>query len=239
MSDGGKVAVVFGARRLGRAIAAHLAADDWKVTAVARSSETIESLAAEHPEVAGVVADLGEAGAATRVLEGARTAAGRIDLIVNAIADPNVSSSALSRESDGDSALSSAIGVAVAPVHHVVDASVEILRRQHGGCFIQITGGLALRAQPGTGALAATGYATRALTEGALVEAREDGVHVALLVIRGLIESDLTAAALAGKPPEASMTSDDVIAAIELLAGQRRAWTHEVILTPPVTPWQG
>jgi hypothetical protein len=158
---------------------------------------------------------------------------------VNAIADPQVSASAPSREGDGSADLESTIGAAVTPVHHVVDASVHALRAQGRGCFIQITGGLALGAQPGTAALAATGFATRALIEGSLVEAREDGVHLALLVIRGLIESDLTAEALEGKPAEASMTDADVNAAIDLLVGQERAWTHEVVLTPPATPWQG
>ena len=95
-------------------------------------------------------------------------------------------------------------------MHNVVDATVRLLRAQGHGCFIQITGGLALRALAGTGPLAATGYVTRALIEGAVPEAREDGVHVALLVIRGMIESDLTATSLEGKPERASMTDDDV-----------------------------
>jgi hypothetical protein len=32
-----------------------------------------------------------------------------------------------------------------------------------------------------------------------------------------------------------------VVAAIEFLAGQdeARAWTHEVVLTPPAAAWQG
>jgi 7-alpha-hydroxysteroid dehydrogenase len=187
------------------------------------------------------VADLAEPGAAEAVLAEAAEDFGRIDLVVNAIADPQVSASALSRERQGSAHLDSAIGTAVAPVHHVVDAAVRRLAKQGGGCFVQITGGLALRALPGTGALAATGYATRALVEGVVPDAREDGVHVALLVIRGLIESDLTADALEGKPAGASMTDEDVAAAIDFLAGQdeARAWTHEIVLTPPAARWQG
>jgi NADP-dependent 3-hydroxy acid dehydrogenase YdfG len=234
-------AVVFGARRLGRAIARHLAESGWQVAAAARSASTIDSLAADLPEVRGTVADLGEPGAADSVLEDAWNRFGAVELIVNAIADPQVSASALSREREESAHLSSSIGAAVAPVHHVVEASLRRLRDRGHGCFIQITGGLAVRAQPGTGALAATGYATRALVEGAVPEAREDGVHVALLVIRGLIESDLTAGALEGKPPGAAMTAADVTAAIDFLAAQdaARAWTHEVVLTPPEAKWQG
>jgi NADP-dependent 3-hydroxy acid dehydrogenase YdfG len=236
-----RAAVVFGARRLGRGIAGHLSGSGWAVTAGARSESTITDLGEVHPEVHGVAVDLGEPGATGRVLEDARDRFGRLDLVVNAISDPQVSASALSREAGASAAFKSAIGTAVSPVHHVVDAAVGILRAQGGGCFIQITGGLALGAKPGTGALAATGYATRALIEGAVPEARGDGVHVALLVIRGLVESDLTADALEGKPETASMTDDDVTAAVDFLVaqGDARAWTHELVLTPPAAPWQG
>ena len=230
---------MFGARRLGRGIASHLSGNGWGVLAAAKSEETIESLAAEHPSVIGRVADLMEPGAAAAAISEGEQKLGGVELIVNAISDPQVSAAALSREKEEGAHLESAIGTAVAPVHHVVDAAVSMLRGQGRGCFIQITGGLALRAQPGTAALAATGYATRALVEGSIVEAREDGVHLALLVIRGLIESDLTADALEGKPETASMANADVTAAIDLLAAQDRAWTHEIVLTPPSTPWQG
>jgi hypothetical protein len=35
------------------------------------------------------------------------------------------------------------------------------------------------------------------------------------------------------------MTTSDVTEAIDLLAGQDRAWTHELTLTPPAASWQG
>lgn len=236
-----KTAVVFGARRLGRAIAEHLLEAGWNVAAAARSRSTIEALVGESPSVLAKVTDLAEPGAADAVLGEAQERFGGLDLVVNAISDPRVSAAALSREGDESAHLESSIGAAVAPVHHVVEASVHRLRERRRGCFVQITGGLALRAQPGTGALAATGYATRALIEGSLVEAREDGVQLALLVIRGLVESDLTAEMLEGKPPGASMTAHDVTAAIDFLLGQneRRAWTHEIVLTPPQARWHG
>jgi len=241
MDSSKPAAVVFGAKNLGRAISAHLLDQGWNVAAAARSESTIEALLYQHPTVLATATDLGEPGAAAGVLEGAKEKFGRLDLVVNAIADPQVSAAALSRERDEGAHLESTIGTAVAPVHHVVDAALGLLRAQHHGCLIQITGGLALRAQPGTGALAATGYATRALIEGVVPEAREDGVHVALLVIRGMIESPLTAESLRDLPPDASMTDGDVTAAIDLLVAQRegRAWTHELVLTPPGARWQG
>jgi NADP-dependent 3-hydroxy acid dehydrogenase YdfG len=232
--------VVFGARRLGRAIASHLADSGWNVAAASRSPETITSLADERPEIVGHVADLGAIGAAGDVLRDTEGRFGAIDLVVNAIADPHVSSAALSREAKATRDLDSPLGDAIRPVHNVVEATLQTLRARGGGTFIQITGGLALRARRGTAVLAATGYATRALVEGSIAEARDDGVHVALLVIRGLIESDLTAGLLEGKPAGASMEAVDVVAAIEFLVAQThaRAWTHELTLTPPAAEWE-
>ncbi len=240
MSAENRSAVVFGAKNLGRAIAAHLIADGWNVAAAARSEATIEALREQQPSAMATAVDLGQPGAAASVLEGARESFGRLDLVVNAIADPQVSAAALSRERDQGAHLESTIGAAITPVHQVADATLRVLRDQRHGCFIQITGGLALRAQPGTGPLAATGYATRALIEGAVPEAREAGVHVALLVIRGMIESPLTAESLGDLPENASMTEGDVTAAIDLIVaqGQGRAWTHELVLTPPGARWQ-
>jgi NADP-dependent 3-hydroxy acid dehydrogenase YdfG len=234
-----RTAVVFGARRLGGHIAAHLARTGWQVAAVARSQETVDAFEAHCPDAKGIRADVGDPGAAADVLGRVLAFHGSIELVVNAIADPAVSSAALRNERSEQPALASPIGEAVAPVHHVVDAALNLLRDQGHGTLIQITGGLALRARRGTGPLAATGYATRALIEGAVADARDDGVHVALLVIRGLIESDLTAAMLEGKPPAASMRHEDVIAAVDFLVAQtaERAWTHELTLTPPAAPW--
>lgn len=232
-------AVVFGARRLGRSIARHLADGGWEVVAAARSRDTIASLGEELPHVVGVAADLGEPGAAEDVLARAQSLFGPVGLIVNAISDPAVSSAALANESTGDTRVRSRLGSAIEPVHNVVRASLEVLQSQSGGTFIQITGGLALRARRGTAELAATGYATRALVEGSIADARDRGVHVALLVIRGLIESDLTSEMLEGKPAGASMVDSDVIAAIDFLVvqGHARAWTHELTLTPPTAVW--
>jgi NADP-dependent 3-hydroxy acid dehydrogenase YdfG len=203
------------------------------VLAVARSAATIDAL--DVPGVTGRVADLGEPGVAREVLE----AAGDVDLVVNAIADPGVSDAALSMHDGEQHDLESRIGDAVTPVHNVIDATLAHLCAQGSGTFVQITGGLALRARPGTGALSATAHATRAHVEAAIPAARERGGHVALLVVTGLIESDLTAGALDGAPPRASMTGADVVAAIGFLLGQTgaRAWTHELNLIPPAMAW--
>ena len=75
-----------------------------------------------------------------------------------------------------------------------------------------------------------------------LSPALADGVRSTnCLVIRGMIESPLTEESLRGMPQDASMAEADVMAAIDLVIqqGDGRAWTHELILTPPAARWQG
>ena len=49
--------LVFGARNLGRVLSRDLAADGWRVAAVARSQQTIEKLHDEVPAAVGLIGD--------------------------------------------------------------------------------------------------------------------------------------------------------------------------------------
>ncbi|MGH2618831.1 MAG: hypothetical protein ACRDJC_26685, partial [Thermomicrobiales bacterium] len=76
------------------------------------------------------------------------------------------------------------------------------------------------------------------LTQAAALELRERGVHVALLIVDGTIESEKTRVSLAGEPATASTTHADVVDAVEYLASQTaRGWTHELQVTPAGDRW--
>ena len=60
------------------------------------------------------------------------------------------------------------------------------------GTLVQITGAPARRANPSRGLLAAGGAAVRALTHAAAQELRDRGIHVALLIVDGIIASPKT-----------------------------------------------
>ncbi|MDA0141634.1 Rossmann-fold NAD(P)-binding domain-containing protein [Solirubrobacter deserti] len=98
---------------------------------------------------------------------------------------------------------------------------------------------------PGRGLWAAGAHATKALVHAAAQELREDGVHVALLVVDATIDSP-EAGGLGGRQPPGrspamiegraeNETADQaqIARAVEYLAGQSaRAWTHELVVTP-------
>src|SRR3954452_11840506 len=77
-------AVVFGARNLGRAAIDLLVAEDWAVTGVARSEETLAGITA-----AGALAvrgDVTDQASVQEVLEQAAAAHGPVELVFNAAA---------------------------------------------------------------------------------------------------------------------------------------------------------
>ncbi|MEW6583410.1 MAG: short-chain dehydrogenase, partial [Actinomycetota bacterium] len=83
---------------------------------------------------------------------------------------------------------------------------------------------------------AAAQFAVRGLVQALAQEMRPAGVHVALLVVDGTIQTDR--APMAGRPPEESVSPADVASAVAYLAGQSpRGWTHELVITPANETW--
>jgi NAD(P)-dependent dehydrogenase (short-subunit alcohol dehydrogenase family) len=227
--------LVFGARNLGRALAASFAADGWNVAAVARSAETIAGLRAELPEALGLVCDAARPEDVERAFAETRDRFGGVDLVVNAISIGVPGGELADAPPD---AMAPYLGSLVPGVFNVVRVAARVLREQASGTLVQITGGSARRGMSGRGPWAAAAFATRALVQAAALELREHDVHVALLIVDATIESEKTHEWLAGRPPEASTTEADVAAAVRYLAAQTpRGWTHELQITPRLDRW--
>jgi len=234
----GKTLLVFGARHLGRAIARELSGEGWNAAAVARSEETIASFRDALPDALGIVGDAGAAEGVERAFADAVERFGRVDLVVNAI-------TARPRGAFGGGSLAEAAPDAMEPyvdellpgIFNVLRVACRVLGEQGHGTVVQVTGGSARRGMAGRGPWAAAAFATRALTQAAALEAREQGVHVALLIVDATIEGDKTRAGLQG-PAEGSTAEEDVVRAIAYLESQSpRAWTHELQITPRLDRW--
>ena len=230
--------LVFGARNLGRSIARELSADGWKAAGVARSEETIASFRGDLPDALGIVADAGSSEDVERSFAETSERFGSVDLVVDAI-------TASPRGTFGGGSLAEAPADALEPYVHellpgifnVLRVGSRILAEQGHGTIVQITGGSARRGMAGRGPWASAAFATRALVQAAALEGREQGVHVALLIVDASIESDKTRDRLPG-PPEGSTSEEDVVRAIVYLESQSpRAWTHELQITPRLDRW--
>ena len=232
--------LVFGARNLGRAIARHMAGIGWEVAAVSRSADSLEPLAKEIDGALTIAADAGRAEDVERAFAETRSRFGSVDLVVVAI------SPGIRGRTFGGGAIVEADPEAFAPyvddllpaLFTVLRVGARVLAEQGSGTYVQITGGSARRGMAGRGPWAAGAFATRGLIQAAASELREQGVHVALLIVDATIESDRTRPFLEGRPKEASATEEDVAQAVACLAAQSaRAWTHELQITPSGDRW--
>jgi 3-oxoacyl-[acyl-carrier protein] reductase len=234
-----KTLLVFGARHLGRAIARQLAGAGWNVAAVSLTEETITSFREAVPDGLGIVADATRADDVERAFAETVGRFGAVDLVVDVV-------SGRSRGGIGGGTLAEAPDDAMEPyldellpaVFNILRTACRILGEQGGGTIVQVTGGSSRRGMPGRGPWAAGAFGTRGLTQAAALEAREQGVHVALLIVDATIESDKTRDGLQGRPPDQSAAEEDVVGAIVYLESQSsRAWTHELQITPRLDRW--
>jgi len=237
-------ALILGARNLGRAIGAHLAERDWRVAGVAMSEETVSAFEQAVPGALGLALDASKPEAVDDAVGRTREHfGGGPDLLVNAVAAGPSPSGApfgggpladLSPEDFDHYALKVA-----RQTYAFLSAGVRALRANDGGgTLIQITGGSTRRAIPGRGAWAAGAFATRALTQSAALELREEGIHAALLIVDATIRSPKTAAYTQNAGEHDLAEQADVARAVEYLASQEpTAWTHELQVTPRGDRW--
>src|SRR5919197_1634828 len=224
--------LVFGARNLGRVLASQLAADGWRVAAVARSESTIRTLEDEVRGAVGLIGDAGDPEDVERIFADV----GDVDLVVNAITTPPSSRGPV-HEAPPD-ALDPYVGTLLPGIFNVMRVGGRVLADRGRGTLVQVTGGSARRGNPDRGAWAAAAFATRALVQSQAAELRGKGVHIALLIVDAIIESEKTKAWLEDEPPEKSASMEDVAHAIKYLYEQSpRAWTHELQLTPALERW--
>lgn len=232
-------AVVLGARNLGGAITRDLLTRGVRVATVARTETDLETLEAEGG--VGIRADAADPDQLRAALTRAASEVGMIDLIVNAVsADRPSGNGAFGGGSVASATLQGFEGWAVPASRH---AFVFLREGAHslagrGGTLIQIVGAPARRANPERGLLAAGMAGVRALAHASAQELRGDGVHVALLIVDGIIESPKTMEMAAGLPEDALVRQDDVAHAVRFLAEQSpRGLTHELVLTASGDRW--
>ena len=232
-------AVVFGARNLGRAVLELLHEEGWAVAGAARSEATLEGVAALGG--LAVEADVTDQASVRRVLEQAAAAHGGVDLVVNAAAAYGGDRSGPFGGGPIAEAQPEAFDTwAVAPARSAfsfLSAAGEFLVAQATpATAIQVTGGSSRRAAAGRGLWAAGAFGVRAITQAAALELREQGIHVALLIVDAGIEP--LANARDGQSRPALADPRELAAAVLFLAEQgARGTTHELQVTPLAERW--
>jgi NAD(P)-dependent dehydrogenase (short-subunit alcohol dehydrogenase family) len=233
-------ALVFGARNLGRGVVERLRADGWAVAAVARSESTLATA-----EAAGALAmqgDITDPDSIRECLTRAADAHGGVDLVLNA-ASPygGTRSGPFGGGPLAEAGPTAYDDWAVAPGRaaftFLATAARFAVEQSRPATLIQVTGGSSRRAIPGRGLWAAGAFAVRAITQAAALELREQGIHVALLIVDAGIEP-FEGGGRAGVDPATLADPREIAEAVVFLAEQgARAATHELQVTPLAERW--
>jgi NAD(P)-dependent dehydrogenase (short-subunit alcohol dehydrogenase family) len=235
-------ALIFGARNLGRAIGEHLASSGWSVAGVARGEDSARAFEQHIPGALGMALDASEPAGIDEAVRQTRERFGLPDLMVNAVAaGPSPSGAPFGGGPLADALPEDFEHYAVKVARQAfafLHGGAQVMRERGGGTLIQITGGSSRRAIPGKGPWAAGAFATRALTQSASLELREEGIHAALLIVDATIKSPKTAAFTQNAGEYDLAEQEDVARAVEYLASQPpTAWTHELQVTPRGDRW--
>ena len=235
-----QTAVVLGARNLGAALTTDLLARGTRVATIARTQSDLDALR-RHGAVT-IAADATDPDALTAALDQASAQIGRPQLIVNALAPPRPQNT---RGAFGGGPIASATLAGLAdwtlPLAQLALVFLSVAARSLGGhttTLVQITGAPARRTSAERGLVSAGMTAIRAFTHAAAQELRPSGIHVALLIVDGPIESPKTATIAKNLPREALVRHEDVAHAVRFLATQSpRGMTHELVITPAGGLW--
>lgn len=236
MSSPQRSALVFGARNLGRAVIERLVEDGWAVAGSARSESTLEGIRAAGAHA--LSADVTDPAAVLAALEEVAAMNGGVDLVVNAAsAYGGTRSGPFGGGPLAEAAPDAFDSWAAAPARSAfsfLSASARFMKRQArpGTTIVQVTGGSSRRAIPGRGLWAAGAFGVRAITQAAALELREEGIHVALLIVDAGIQPR------SAEPSPETADPRGLAEAVAYLASQDpRGLTHELQITPSGDTW--
>jgi len=229
--------VMLGVRSLGRAIALHFAAQGWRVVCASRTREDVERLAKDVDAAGGqgvpVVCDLTDRASLAALVAGQE----RIELCIAAQTGGGRFGAKPLIELD-DEELERGYRAYLQGTWNLLKAVGPKMLAQGHGTFLQIGTSSGVRTKDGFAALGAVQHGLRALVQVAAREWRGQGVHVAYLPIDGGIASEKSKAWTAKNGEDRAIPQDEIARACAYLHRQdRRAWTHELLLRPPVTDW--
>jgi NAD(P)-dependent dehydrogenase (short-subunit alcohol dehydrogenase family) len=112
------------------------------------------------------------------------------------------------------------------------------MKRSGQGAIIVVGATASRRGMPRTAAFAPAKAAQRSLTESMARHLWPAGIHVAVVIIDGVVDLDRTRSAMPDKPDGFFVKPDDVAATVHWLSEQpRSAWAFEVEARPFGESW--
>ncbi len=209
-------------------------ASDHRVALLSRSTDYSETLAAEIGEARAYACDVTDAGAVDRAFDAVATDLGAIDtLVYNAGSGVFATVEEITPAEFEASWRVNANGLLLAS-RKVIPA----MKARGSGAIIVIGATASRRGAPRTAAFAPAKAAQRSLAESMAKHLGPAGIHVALIIVDGVVDLPRTRRAMPDKPDDFFVRPDDVAATARWLADQpRSAWSFEVEARPFAERW--
>lgn len=234
MTNTKRIALVVGVGPgLGTATARRLHADGYRVAVASRSGERLEALARELGGLA-VSMDATDPASIETGLAMVEETLGPIHTVVW-----NVGGGVFGTlEAVDTGGLDLAFGTNARGLFVLAKRLLPSMAERGDGALI-VTGATAsLRGKPFTTAFAAGKAAQRSLTQSLAREWGPQGIHIALVIVDGVVDLPNTRARMPDRSAETFLSPAGFADAVAFLLRQSRAaWTFELDLRPHVEPW--
>jgi NAD(P)-dependent dehydrogenase (short-subunit alcohol dehydrogenase family) len=194
----------------------------------------LTALEAELPEARSFVCDVSDAASITRTFANIRASMGQVDTLVYN-AGPGIwgSIDEVSPAAFEETWRVNALGTFLA-AREVIPA----MKAAGRGNILVVSATAARRGKARTAAFAPAKAAQRSLAEAMAKQLWPAGIHVALVIIDGVVDLPATRKMMPDKPDDFFVKPDDVAATLHWLSSQpRSAWAFEVEARPFGEVW--
>jgi NAD(P)-dependent dehydrogenase (short-subunit alcohol dehydrogenase family) len=240
MADGGKgpvCAVVGVGPGNGEAFARRFAADGYAIALMARRAELTAKLAAELPRAKAYACDVADAASVEAAFAASRADLGDVDVLV------------LNAGSGGGSVWGNVEEVKAEDLERTwrintlglflaARQTIPAMRRKGQGSIIVVGATASRRGAAGAAAFAQAKMAQRALAESMARHLWPAGIHVALIVVDGVVGGPVTRSRFTDRPDDFFIDPAGVaVIAADLVKQNRAAWSFEVEARPFKEKW--
>jgi len=218
----------------GLAVARRFAAEGYQVAMLARSAEALERFARATPGTLPVPTDVTDPAAVTAAVERVRAELGAPSVLVH-----NAGNAVFGSLLDvNEASFESAWRVNTYALFLLARAVVPDMLAAGRGAIL-VTGATAsLRGGAGFAAFASAKAAQRVLAQSMARSLGPKGIHVAYVVVDGVIDMPATRGFFKDKPDDFFLRPDAIADTFFHLAGQdRSAWSSEVDVRPFAEKW--
>lgn len=218
----------------GASFTRRFAAAGYRVAMLARSRQVLAELEAAVPAARGYALDVGDAAAVGEVFGRIRAELGVVDVLIH-----NAGSGAFSRFMDTTpEMLEQSWRVNTLGLLLCGQAAARDMLARRRGAVIVIGATASLRGGANAAAFAQGKAAQRALAQSMARSLGPQGVHVALVIVDGVIDLARTRAVMRDRPDDFFLKPDAIAETVYQLAHQDpSAWTFEIDLRPFGEKW--